>query len=348
MRVTCPFHVAAALLLLGPAAALGASPEAATAGRTAEAPDPGRRPLAIRADLGGTEPGTSRQAFEGVVAYRLLSPWEVQAGWSYTDQVYYQSNRAFVTGYRFFNDGDSYVRGDASLRRYDYPVDPAVQQPNPDSSSYEWVPRGVLEVSHAFTRAVRAGAEYQLFPANFWHDPSSWTVNQKISGEVEVRPVRPLGLGLRAALLRDPDPQTTEIAGRQVNGAPPGTVATRTKVAYRTTSLVGGWGAVELEPASLKVEVLPNRDLDDSYDWSLLTTLDVRLHRRLDLRLQQVHDTYSSASNFPGQTADIWMAAARYAATDAVRLRAGYRYVDAPSRAGGTVILGVEWRTGLP
>ncbi len=343
MRMTTMGCGCLTLLVLVPSLARGED-----AGQGGRPPDvaaaPVERPYTLRADLGGTEPGTSRQAFEAVIARRGSAPYELQVGYSYTDQVYYQSNRGFLTVYRFFNDGQSYLKGDATLRKYDYPIDATVQKPNPDSNSYAWVPRGELEVSHWFVRSVRAGVQYQLFPANFFYDTASWTVNQKLAGEVEVKPVPILSLGARAALLRDPDPNKTEILGRPVPGAPAGTLASSTNVVYRTTSLVGGWGAIDLATVGAKLEYLPNRDLDNSYDWSLLSTLDLRPARWVEIRLQEVHDTYSSLSNFPGRTADIYMAAAVFRATEAVRLRAGYRYVDAPNRAGGTVIAGVEWR----
>jgi hypothetical protein len=338
------------LAALAALAAPGPARAQAVDGPGARPPDlgataPQRRPLSLRADLGGTEPGTSRQAFEGVLAYRAEAPYEVQAGYTYSDQVFYTSSRGFVTGYRFLNDGLSYVKADASLRRYEYPAD-QTGRPNPDSNAYDWVWRGELEASHLFTEAVRGTVQYQLFPASFFHDGTSWTWNQKLSGEVEVRVLPQLRLAARAAALRDPDPGATEIRGRPIPGTT--TLAAQTHVVYRTTSLVGGWGALDLGRAALKVEYLPNRDLDNSYDWSLLTTVDLRLLPWLDVRLQQVHDRYASVSNFPGRTGEIWMGAAGLLVADGVRLRAGYRYVDVPSRAGGTVIAGFEWRTGLP
>lgn len=316
------------LSLLCPALALGQGrPEPEPAA-------PVRRDLRIRLDLGGTEPGTSKQAFEGVVAYRAVSPYEVQAGYTYSDQVVYKSSRGFVSAYRFYDDGMSYLKADATLRKYDYPLNggPA---PNPDSNAYEWVPRGELELSHRFHPMVRGELQYQLFPANFFHDTSSWTVNNKLSAAVELRPVPLLRIGGRAALLRDPDPSRTVVS--------PGA----TNVVYRTTSLVGGWGAVEIDRLGVKLEYLPNRDLDNSYAWSLLSTLEVRLTDRLAVRLEEIHDAYSSSSNFPARTAEIVMGAARYQVSEALGLRAGYRYVDAPTRTGGTVIVGLEVRPGI-
>lgn len=347
MRVTTAGFLLLVLLGLSPARSRAEDPAAAGGGRppdVATTPAPQYR---LRADLGGTEPGTSRQAFEAAIARRAPSDlYELQVGYTYTDQVYYTSNRGYLTAYRFFNDGRSYVKGDATLRKYDYPVDATVQKPNPDSNAYEWVPRGELEVSHWLLAGVRAGVQYQLFPANFFYDTSSWTVNQKFAGEVELRPFATVSLGAKAALLRDPDPGKTEILGRPVPGAAAGTLASATNVVYRTTSLVGGWAGIELPAVGAKLEYLPNRDLDNSYDWSLLSTLDLRPAPWVELRLQQVHDAYASASNFPGKTADIYMGAAVFRVSEALRLRGGYRYVDAPAgaRSGGTLIAGVEWR----
>jgi hypothetical protein len=316
----------AVLFVLVPPLALGqAAPESGAA--------PARKDLRVRLDLGGTEPGTSKQAFEGVVSYRGAAPYEVQLGYTYTDQVVYTSNRGFFTVYRFYDDELSYVKADATLRKYDYPLNGGVA-PNPDSNAYEWVPRGELELSHRFSSMVRGELQYQLFPANFFHDTSSWTVNNKLSASLEIRPVPLLGLGGRAALLRDPDPSRTVVA--------PGA----TNVVYRTTSLVGGWGAVETERVGVKVEYLPNRDLDNSYAWSLLSTLELRPTDRFEVRLQEVHDRYSVLSNFPRRTAEIVMGVAGYKFSEAFRLHAGYKYVDAPTRTGGTVLVGLELRPG--
>jgi hypothetical protein len=325
-------------LFLSPALAAGQEP--------AQPPDPDalRRSLTLRADLGGTEPGTSKQAFEGVLRYGGIDHVELQGGYSYTDQVYFQSNRGFLTAYRFYGDG-SYVKGDLTLRRYSYPIDPAVLRPTPDSNSYDWVPRGELELLHVFSEPVRVGVAYQLFPADFFYDSSTWTVNQKLSGQVEVRPLPPLRLKVIGAVLRDPDPRRTEIAGRTspVTGA----VAPRTSVVYRSTSLLGGSAALVFDRVGVEVQYLPNRDLDNGYAWSILSTVDIHATPRLDVRLQEVHDEYASVSNYPGRTAEIYMGAAIFKLSEPLRLRGGFRYVDAPTRRGGTAIVGFEWRTGL-
>jgi hypothetical protein len=230
-------------------------------------------------------------------------------------------------------------------RKYAYPVNPGVLRPTPDSNAYDWVPRGELELLHAFGEPVRVGVAYQFFPANFFYDTSTWTLNQKVSGQLEVRPFGPLRLKVIGAMLRDPDPRRTEIAGR--TSPLTGTTASQTSVVYRTTSLLGGGAALDLERVALEIQYLPNRDLDNGYAWSILSTVDLHATRWLDVRLQEVHDEYASVSNYPGKTAEIYMAAGILKLSEAVRLRGGFRYVDAPTRRGGTAIVGFEWRTGL-
>ncbi len=304
-----------------------------------------RRGLALRADLGGTEPGTSRQAFEGAVKYGGIERTELLAGWSYSDQVYYWSNRAFLTAYRFIGADGSWVKGDLTLRRYSYPVNPAVLRPQPDSNAYEWVPRGEAEASRVFSPWIRAALAYQVYAANFFYDTSSWSLNQKLSGEVELRPVRALRLTGIAAALRDPDPNLTEIAGR--TSPRTGAVASATRVDYRVTSLAGGAAALDLGRIAVELRWLPNRDLDNSYRDSVLTTVDLRVREGASLRFQQVHDWYGAHSNYPGRTADIALGEAAFAVSPSLELRAGYRWVDAPTRRGGTVLFGAGLRTGI-
>jgi hypothetical protein len=316
------------------------------------------RPFSLRADYGGTEPGTSKQAFEGVATVRPSDDWQVDAGGTWSDLGFYSSARGHLGGYRFLNDGLSYLKAAASLRKYQYPTDPTLMRPNPDANAYGWVQRGELEGSHPLTDWLRATAQYQVFRASFFHDGSSWAVNHKVSGELELRVLPQLRVAARAAALRDPDPNGFQMRGRLIPGTGgttgvPAAYYAGTRFAYRWSSLVGGWAQLDLARVSGRVEYLPNRDLDNSYAWSLLSTLDLRLTARADLRLQHVYDRYSSLSSFRGRTAEIYMAAAGYALTDSLRVRGGYRHVDTPSYTGpgrsayGSLILGMEWRSAL-
>jgi hypothetical protein len=298
-----------------------------------------RRGFVISTDLGGDEPSTSRQAVNAQVRYGGIDGVDLVAGYGFSDQVYFTSNKGFVTGYWFYS-GASYVKADLTLRRYSYPDDPATLQPNPDSSSYDWAPRGELEVSHWLGRSVRAALDYQLYVPNFFYDPLVRLHNHKLSGELEwVTPLPGLRLTALVAGLRDPDPSQTTIKGRAG--------ATATQVMYRTTSLAGVAAALSGERFSLEARVLPNRDLDASYAWSILSSAGVQGTPALRLSLQHVYDRYASVSVFAGRHANIAMAQAQWAVSAGLRLSGGVRYVDAPTREGFTALLGAEVRTGL-
>lgn len=349
------------------------TPEAAEALRKATEIDPGDREalddltalerargLAVRAWVGGTEPGTSKQAVEGQLRYAGLKRLELQAGGGWSDNIFYESAKGYATGYYFYGPG-SYLKGDLSLRRYRYT---GANRPTPDSNAYDQVPRVELEVSHRFGQVFRGALAYQLFAPNFFYDKKTRIVNHKATGDVELTLGQGFSISGMAAVLVDPDPKTTEIKGRPLPGAPVGTVcplncATETKVFTRTELLVGGGAAYRTEPFTASVRVIPNRDLDSGYAWSVLSGLELRPMERLSFDLQWILDFYSSASGptFLDKVGNIYWARARYEITPALALGGGFKYVDNPSpastnpaagrRSDATLLVDVEWRTGL-
>ncbi len=354
------------------------TPEAAEALRQAIAIDPADREarddlaalersrgLAVRAWLGGTEPGTSKQAVEGQLRYAGLDRLELQAGAGWSDSIFYESAKGYATAY-FFHAPGSYLKGDLSLRRYAYS---GADRPTPDSNAYDLVPRIEVEVSHRFGRTVRAGLAYQLFTPNFFYDPQTYVVNHKATADVEVLLGHGFAISAVAAVLFDPDPDQTAIKGRPLPGAPAGTVCTpgapspdcaaATDVVMRRELLVGGGVAWESDLLTASVRVIPNRDLDASYAWSVLSALELRPQERLALDLQWIFDRYSSASGptFAGKDGNVFWARARYGITPALALGGGFKYVANPGpestsptagpRSDATLLLDVEWRTGV-
>lgn len=320
------------------------------------------RGLRLLAWLGGTEPGTSKNAVEGQVRYSGLDRLELQAGASWTDNIFYESSRGYATGY-WFTSGDSYLKAALSYRQYGYT---GANRPTPDSNAYRGVPLADLEVSHWFDRSVRVGLDYQIFAPDFFYDQTKRVVNQKVSAEAEV----PLGGGFSAtafaALLRDPDPGLTLIAGRPVPGAPAGITcpgggpfcAGATSVSFRTQFLAGGALAYEAERFGASVKFIPNRDLDAGYSWSLLTGMDLRATDRLSFNLQWILDQYSSNSGavFAGNFGNIYWGTARYQIVPELAASLGIKWVVNPgpasptgtaTRNDGTLLANLEYRTAL-
>jgi hypothetical protein len=321
------------------------------------------RGLRLDTRMGGTEPGTSKNAFEGELIYGGFNRLELHAGGSWTDNIFYESVKGYANAYWFYSR-DSYVKTDFTLRRYNYT---GANRPTPDSNAYDKVPRGTLEVSHWFDPRIRAGLEYQLFAPDFFFDRSTRILNHKLTGEVEARLGGGFSAGITASLLRDPDPGATLILDRPVPGAPAGTIcpaagpancATATSVVFRNEFLVGGSLSYAADAWGASVKFIPNRDLDSGFDWSIISSLDLRPIDRLSFNFQWVFDRYSTSAGpaFAGQSGNIWWTTVRYQLARPLALGGGVKWVSNPgpadvnstsTRNGPTLLLNLEYRTVL-
>ena len=321
------------------------------------------RGLRLEARMGGSEPGTSKNAFEGELVYGGFNRLEMHAGGGWTDNIFYDAFKGYANAYWFYTP-DSYAKADLTVRRYNYT---GANRPTPDSNAYDLVPRASVEVSHAFDQRIRAGVEYQLFAPDFFYDRTTRILNHKITGELEARLGGGFTAGITGSLLRDPDPSATSILGRPLPGAPAGTVCTSagqsgcaaaTSVVYRNEFLFGGSLSYEADAWGAGVKFIPNRDLDSGFDWSIISSVDLRPIERLSFNFQWVFDRYSTSSGpaFAGQSGNIWWATARYQVTRPLALGAGIKWVTNPSpadvnttatRNDPTFLLNVEYRTVL-
>jgi tetratricopeptide (TPR) repeat protein len=356
--------------------ALGQFSDAATSLRRATELDPSDREaqddleslrlsrgLRLDAHLGGTEPGTSKNAIEGELIYGGLNRVELHAGGGWSDNIFYDSVKGYANAYWLYTPG-SYAKADFTIRRYDYT---GANRPTPDSNAYDLVPRAEVEVSHWFAERIRTAIDYQLFAPNFFFDPATRILNHKLTAELEARLGGGFSAAVTAALLRDPDPAATLILGRPVPGAPAGTVcsspgqtncAAATSVVFRTEFLLGGGLSYEASHWGASMKFIPNRDLDSSFAWSILSSLDLRPLDRLSFNFQWVYDRYSDAAgpSFAGQSGNIWWGTARYQFTRPLALGAGIKWVTNPSpadvtgtatRNGPTLLLDLEYRAVL-
>ena len=321
------------------------------------------RGLRLDARMGGTEPGTSKNAFEGELVYGGFDRLELHGGGGWTDNIFYEAVKGYANAYWFYSR-DSYVKADFTLRRYSYT---GANRPTPDSNAYDKVPRGALEISHWFGQRIRVGLEYQLLAPDFFYDRSTRILNHKLTGELEARLAGGFTAAITASLLRAPDPAATLILGRPVPGAPAGTVcpaagppdcAAATGVVFRNEFLVGGSLSYEADAWGAGVKYIPNRDLDSGYDWSIISSLDLRPIDRLSFNFQWVFDRYSTSAGpaFAGQNGNIWWATVRYQLTRPLALGGGVKWVSNPSpadvnttstRNDPSILLNLEYRTVL-
>lgn len=305
-----------------------------------------KRGLQFKAFFGGWEPDYTKFAYEGSVFYGGLDRFDLNAGYSYADQTYYTRHKVFANGYYYYNPV-SYLKLNLAYKDYNYPVDPSVQKPNPDSNSYDTVPVVEVEVSHWFIKSLRGTLAYEYFRPSFFHDPDAHANNHKISTEVYyITPFEPLRLKVMYALLRDPDPDKTTIKGRSLN-MPAGTTASSTNVQYQTQSLLGGGIELSIKKVSAELKYMPNRDLDSSYDYSILAGFGYEFTDKISGRLDYVYDKYSDESTYAGKTANVYMVSGLYKLHPRVDLGAGYKYIDLPTDNQHTGFLSLIFKTGL-
>lgn len=304
------------------------------------------RGLQIRGWIGGWEPDYTKEGYEGMLFYDGLNRLNLYAGYSYSDQVYYNRKKVYVSGYYFYRP-DSYMKLYLARKDYDYPVDPAVLKPNPDSNSYDKVPVAELEVSHWFIKTVRGTLAYEYFRPDFFYDQNTLAENRKISAEIYyLLPVDYLKVKVIYANLKDPDPDKTEIKGRDNLKTPIGTAAV-TDIRYQTSSLLGGALEFDWDQWSAELKYLPNRDLDNSYKYSFLTNVGYEFNPRLSTRLDYVYDKYSATSSFAGETAKVYMMSALYALNDRIDLGIGYKLIHVPRGNENTGFVSLSYKTGL-
>lgn len=310
------------------------------------AEDRNNRGLQIRGLVGGYEPDYTKSGYEAMLFYDGFNNLDLHAGYSFSDQVYYTRDKIYADGY-FFYRPYSYLKLYLAMKDYDYPDDATLKRPNPDSSAYDRVPTIEMEVSHWLTKTLRGTLAYEYFRPDFFYDKDTSAENQKISAEIYYKPkIDFLRAKLFYALLKDPDPDTTEIKGRDNLKTPAG-IAAGTDIHYRSSSLLGGGLEYVKDRWDIEMKYIPNRDLDNSYQYSILTGIKYELKEDLSVRLDHVYDTYSSKSSLSGETANVYMVSAYYALTPRIDLGAGYKYIDIPRGIENTGFFSLAYKTGL-
>jgi hypothetical protein len=296
--------------------------------------------------VGGWEPDYTKEAHEGMISYKGVDRLHLYAGYGYADQIYYERQKVYAKGYYFYTPR-AYMKLNVTYKDYDYPDDPDIGRPNPDSNAYDTVPSAEFEISQWLSEPVRATVFYEYIRPTFFHDSDAYAENHKIGADVYyITPLQFLRAKVIFALLRDPDPEETEIQGRDNPNTSEGT-ATETDIVYRTSFLLGGGLELVLNKWEAELKILPNRDLDNSYDYSLLTNVSYRFTDKLTGRLDYVYDKYSSESNFADETAHVYMASGFYEITARIKIGAGYKHLDLPDRTEDTGFVSLQFKTGL-
>jgi hypothetical protein len=295
---------------------------------------------------GGWEPDYTKTAYEAMFSYRAIDQFHLVAGFGDSKQVYYDRSKVYAGAYYFYEDY-SYFRMFVSERKYKYPIAPGAVAPNPDSSSYERVPKLELEVSQYFNQDLRGALSYELSRPNFFHDKDTSITVQKFGGELAFATPNPkVRAKVFATLLRDPDPNKTEIKGFDNPWTAQG-VASATSVVNRTTSLLGGAVQYVEDKWNVEVKYMQNRDLDNSYDYSLLGKFTYRLDDARSVQIDHVHDRFSNQSNLRGKTADVYLASYFQQISPDTKCGFGLKHIGVPNFNQNTGFIYIQYKTGV-
>ncbi len=283
----------------------------------------GKRGLTVFGAIGPWEADTSVKGWrarEADVFYGGFDRLDLYAGGSTADKLFYQRTSYYAKGY-FFLTPTRYFKLRVGERSYSYPVSGLF--PQPDANAYDTVPNAEIEVADRLTPSLDASLGYEYFRPNFFWDHSTRANNHKLSAEVGYRvPGQPLRLSVLPAVLRDPDSSRTTIdktAGRV------------TRLEYNTQWLLGGGVDVSLPRGDAKALIIQNRDLDQSYAYSLLGHVGAPVTSSVSVAFDHIYDVYSRHSTFDGETADLSTFTVAWAASPILDLSAGAKLIVRPT-----------------
>ena len=216
-----------------------------------------RRSLHVFSSYGGWEVDNTKNSYDAGVFAGWVDWLDLYASYSRSDRLFYHRESFSVDAY-IFTSYDMFIRLGYRAKRYEYST-----ATSPDLSAYVHVPDLQLELSYSYTPDNSVSLEAEFFSPDFFMNRSLRANNFKVSGSVRNWIIRPVYAKLFAAILRDPDPLSF------IQDSP-GTISS---FRYETVSLVGSALGAEVGGFNAEVKYIPDRDLDNSIDWSLFTRI---------------------------------------------------------------------------
>lgn len=293
-----------------------------------------QRGFSVFGAYGGWETDSTTKGWQADLSYRGLDRLDAFAGLSYADKFFYTRRSYYGKAYAFFS-ATGYVKFNFEQDNYNYPF---AINPVPDANAYERVPSASMEVSGDLRPNLRGTISYEFFRPSFFFDPGEYANNHKIGGELLYKTTwKPLQLRMVSAVLRDPDPNRTLVdkANRLVVPV------------YGLQYLLGGGMDLLFPRAEAQLLVLPNRDMDRSTDYSLLTAFSVPISRDLKLKSGYIYDHYSGQSVFSGKIAQVYNLGFSWKMARWVELSVGGKAVRRPIRNDQAVYVTTSFRLPL-
>ncbi len=290
-----------------------------------------QRGLSLFNSFGGWETDSTTKGWQTEGFYGGIDHVDPYAGASYSDKYFYTRRSYYGKAYAFFSPA-FYTKFSFEQDTYNYPV---AITPVPDANAYRHVPTAGVELSGKLTSRVQGTISYEFFRPNFFFDQNEHVNNHKVSGDIDYQTAwKPLSLQLKAATLRDPDPDRTVVDKTNHIVIP----------AYGKQFLAGGGGTFTFPRFEANVLILPNRDLDRSTSYSLLSACAVILHKDLKLRAGHVYDSYSNQSVFSGRIAQVYNAGLSWRPSRWSEISFGGKVVRRPVRNDQAIYVTTRFR----
>lgn len=290
-----------------------------------------QRGLSLFSSFGGWETDSTTKGWQMEAFYGGFDRIDPYAGASYSDKYFYTRRSYYGKGYVFLSPG-FYTKVSFEEDNYNYPV---AVTPVPDANAYRHVPTVGIELSGKLASRIQGSFAYEFFRPNFFFDQSEHVNNHKVSGDIDYQSSwKPLSLQLKAAALRDPDPDRTVVDKANHIVVP----------VYGKQFLLGGGGTVSLSRFEANTLVLPDRDLDRSTSYSILSSCTISLRENLRLRAGHVYDNYSNKSVFSGQIAQVYNAGLSWRAARWSEISFGGKVVRRPVRNDQAIYITTRFR----
>jgi hypothetical protein len=92
---------------------------------------------------------------------------------------------------------------------------------------------------------------------------------------------------------------------------------------------------------------MQNRDLDNSYKYSMFNKFIYRIDDERYFQVDFLHDKFSNQSNFAGQSANVQMFSYYQRYSPRLKFGAGFKRIGVPDRVDDTAFLFLQANTGL-
>jgi len=227
-------------------------------------------------------------------------PWlDLYFGYSDFEKILYTRTKFFGKAYIFVNP-KTYLKIEFNEKNYDYPFYKISQ---PDDNAYDKLNSIEFEIYHSISPNYSFSLNYERFNPNFYWDPQAKASNYKIGAEFNAKFFKILQGTIFIHRIKDPNPTKLIVDHKNKKVL---------AFDYKTDYFIGGGIELESNPFEVGLKYIPNRDLDNTLDYSYFIKAaykinEGRLKFPLKVRMDYLYDKYNILSYMKGQASKVYM-----------------------------------------